>query len=156
MFLVALSVLMVLALLNRRAFPYVCVLALNWAWTAVFQAEGWWDWMPLLDAVTCYGLLACFFIWPWRWGLTAFSISLLPLLCHLAYKWPQPEGVYYGVEYMYALQALSLASMAVLALGDWNVRSFVGAVLEGARSLFNGSSRPRLARHQARESLPQE
>lgn len=151
MFLIALSLLTVLALLNRRAFPYVCVFGLNWIATAYFQHRDWWAQMPFLDAATFYGLFACCLFFPWRAGFVATCIGFLPLVCHLAYYWPQPEGVYYGVEYMYALQAISLASMAVLAWGGMNVRSIVGMVLEGVRRVLDLLPRPMVAREKAAE-----
>lgn len=149
MFTALLSVLTVLALFNRRAFPYACVLVANWIGTDILQRYDLWTWMPVLDGAAFYGLLGVWIYRPLTRGVVCLALSALTLAAHAAYYWPQPEGVYYGLEYMYALQGLFLIAMAVLALGDFNARSVVGIVREGFRGFSRRRARVGFARDAA-------
>lgn len=152
MFTAILSLTTVLALLSRRAFPYTFVLLVGWIGTALLQYHDLWTWMPVLDALGFWALLIVWHYFPLKRGLACIALSAITLVVHTAYYWPQPIGVYYGVEYMYALQGLFLISMAFLALGDFDARSFVGSVLEGARRFPGRASGPRVAHRKAVES----
>lgn len=138
----ALTVFTVVALLDRRAFPYASVFVLNWMLTADFQARDWWIWMPYLDSATFWALLMCYFNRPYREGKIATAIGFVPLLCHFVYY----GFAHNGVVYMYSLLALSVASMAVLASGNKDARSLVGVGLASVRRVFDNAPRPRHAR----------
>lgn len=63
------------------------------------------------------------------------------MIVHMAFWWEWCNHRDYGIAYFWTLFGAYVITMGVLASGNFDVRSFVGAVLQGARSLLDRSPR---------------
>lgn len=137
-YLTLLGVLMALALLNRGARVFAIVLAAVWIATDLMQRADLYEQMPYVDAVAFNAIVILMLRRPSWWSGVVSGLSCVTMLVHLAYWHAYYLGLWFGVEYMYALQGLFLISVAVLVVGGYDVFERLGSILA---SLRNGANR---------------
>ena len=137
-YLALLGVLMALALLNRSARVFAIVLAGVWGATAAMQHFALFEQTPYVDAVAFNALVILMLRRPSWWSGVVCAISCVTMIVHLAYWQAYYLGLWFGVEYMYALQGLFLISVAVLVIGGYDAFERLGSILA---SLRNGADR---------------
>lgn len=144
---VALIVLSCLAVLNPRGRWMALILLGSWAFAWIMVEGGGFKWLPYGEAAAFYALLFALIYRPTRAGLAVVLLSILTLVVHVLYGLAYGLRLDFGQEYMYALNGLFMASMAVLSPGGWHeLRSRVGAFLEGLGGAAGDYARPRHVR----------
>lgn len=143
--LLILAVVSALALLNKRAVWLAAALCAGWGASFILEQHGLYSYIPYVDAAVFWMLL---FLPAEVSGLrrTALIFIQTTVLCtHATFWWYYGHGEYHGEVYFWVLYATFLTMMGLIALGDFNVRSAIGAVLQGVRGAFHSGSRTGLA-----------
>lgn len=139
--LLILAVVSGLALLNRDAVWLAAALCAGWGASFIMEQRSLYDWIPYVDAVVFWLLMLL------PAGVSCSRRTLViglqgsVMVTHLAYWWEWCNYRDYGNEYKVALFCAYVVTMVILALGNFNVRSFVGAVLQGLRGFLDRSPR---------------
>lgn len=153
--LLILAVVSGLALLNRDAMWLAAALCAGWGVSFIMEQRNLYDWIPYVDAVVFWLLMLL------PAGVSCSRRTLVLWLqagvmaVHALYWWEWCNYRDYGNEYKVALFGVYVFTMAVLALGNFDVRSFIGAVLQGLRGFFDRSPRLGVA-HLSRPSQTQD
>lgn len=145
-FLLILAVVSLLALLNKRSVWLAAALCAGWGVSFIMEQADLYSWIPYVDA----GVFWLLMFLPAGVSCSRRTLVLLlqggVLIAHVAFWWCYAHDQYYGNAYFWALFGAYAITMGVLASGNFDVRSFVGAVLQGARSLLDRSPRLGMAR----------
>lgn len=148
-FLLVLAVVSLLALLNKRAVWLAAALCAGWGASFILEQADLYSWIPYVDAGVFWLLLFL----PAGVSCSRRTLVLFlqggVLIAHVAFWWCYAHDQYYGSAYFWTLFGAYVITMGVLASGNFDVRSFVGAVLQGARSLLDRSPRLGVARSSA-------
>lgn len=148
------AVLLVLASRAKATLLFVCVLfAVFWIdW--LLAGAGGYRFIPWVDAIAVYPLVLLTIknLKYWSVSTTLLSAAVLPV--HVWYWSEWAKGEWHPEPYKLAANSLFVLSIAVLAVGDTNVRQFIGTVLGVLdRAIFRASPLVRPSRRDGEQGV---
>lgn len=140
---VALLVVCVLSLMDRRAMPYA--LTLSGGWLLGFGPPEAW---PAISLLLCSVTLLLYLRDRTWWGLAIHTLAVLMLLADVLYWSLLVQGTYIGIEYAYSLN-VGLALQLVLVGHRGAINGWTGLLDWSRQRVFRPVAH---ARHHAEEA----
>lgn len=155
-YLTALAVAFVLALVNRESRLLAVWMAVDAVATMILQDHELFKWMMLADA-TLFSVMSIATLGEeTRWKLASCGLIGLGVLVHVAYYSLGDARYEFSYLHMYAEQWLFLLAMTALAGGDDNVWQRLSRLLERLRGSDRNAPRPLWVRAGSSASMPEE